>query len=99
LTRRSDVAVRSASVTVPATPGGILLAAASGDRDGVRVVVEVNTGGQSVFLGGSDVTTANGLQVASGAKSHEIVLARGESLYGIVAGTTQVVRVFKTSAL
>jgi hypothetical protein len=93
------MAVKSVAVTVPATAGGIVLATAASDRDGMDVVVEVESGGQTVFLGGSDVTAATGMSVATGAKSHVIKLARAESLYGIVSATTQAVRVFKTSSL
>jgi len=93
------MAVKSVAVTVPATAGGILLASSVSDRDGVRVRVQVPSGGQTVYLGGSDVTVANGYAVATGAESHELVLARGEALYGIVAATTQAVRVIKTSSL
>ena len=93
------MAVKSVAVTVPATAGGIVLATAASDRDGVKVKVQVPTGGQTVYLGGSDVTVANGYAVATGAESHEFTLARGEVLHGIVNATTQAVRVIKTSSL
>lgn len=50
---------------------------------------------QSVFIGGPDVTTANGFELAAGA-SIEIDLA-SDAVYGIVAATTESVRVLRTS--
>lgn len=91
------MAVKSAAVTVAVT--ATLLASAASDRDGMKVRVQVPAAGQTVYLGGSDVTVATGYAVATGAESHELTLARGETLYGIVNATTQAVRVIKTSSL
>lgn len=91
------MSVKSTAVTVAAT--ATVLATAAADRDGMKVKVQVPTGGQTVFLGGSDVTTVNGYAVATGTEAHELTLGRGEILYGIVAATTQAVRVLKTSSL
>ena len=91
------MAVKSAAVTVAVT--ATLLASAVSDRDGMKVRVQVPAAGQTVYLGGSDVTVAEGYAVATGTESHELTLARGEALYGIVNATTQAVRVIKTSSL
>lgn len=58
--------------------------------DHSAVEIEVASGGQDVFVGPSGVATTTGLRVAPASRL-KLVLAPGESLYGIVAATTQVV--------
>jgi len=53
------------------------------------------TGGNSVFVGPSTVTTANGLELPKGAL-HEFWLAETDVLYGIVATSTQQVMVMQS---
>ena len=91
------MSVKSTAVTVAVT--ATVLATADQDRDGMKVKVQVPAAGQTVYLGGADVSVANGFAVATGAESHELTLSRGEILYGIVNATTQAVRVIKTSSL
>lgn len=70
-------------------------AAAAGDHIGeCRITILNPTGGQSVFLGGSAVTTAAGYELVSGA-SKDFDLEAGETLYGIVTATTQVVHILR----
>lgn len=51
-----------------------------------------NSGSAIVNVGGSDVTTANGYEIAIGA-IESFNLDAGETLYGVVAAATQVVEV------
>lgn len=90
------MAVTGAAVTVAVT--ATLLSGADGDAiQGQSVMVTVPAAGQTVFLGGSGVTTATGYPVATGTSlPWPVALSVGEALYGIVAGTTQVVNVLRT---
>lgn len=62
----------------------VLLAAA--DDSAQRVTVHNNESAQQVFLGGSDVTTSNGVHL-DGKEERQITLNPGESLYGIAGGS------------
>ena len=62
----------------------VLLAAA--DDSAQRVTVHNNESGQQVFLGGSDVTTSNGVHL-DGKQERQITLTPGESLYGIASNS------------
>ena len=62
----------------------VLLAAA--DDSAQRVTVHNNESGQQVFLGGSNVTTSNGVHL-DGKGERQITLNPGESLYGIASGS------------
>ena len=62
----------------------VLLAAA--DDSAQRVTVHNNESGQQVFLGGSDVTTSNGVHL-DGKQERQITLNPGESLYGIASNS------------
>ena len=62
----------------------VLLAAA--DDSAQRVTVHNNDSAQQVFLGGSDVTTSNGVHL-DGKQERQITLNPGESLYGIASNS------------
>ena len=53
------------------------------------------TGGNTVFVGPSTVTAANGLELPKG-ELHEFWLAETDVLYGIVATSTQPVMVMQS---
>lgn len=55
-------------------------------------LVSVPTGGQTVFLGGSDVTQATSYALEAG-KEVAISLDGDNALYGLVGATTQIVHV------
>ena len=59
----------------------------------VSILVRVPADGASVFLGGPDVTTANGFEVAP-AESFNVELL-GDILFGAVASGTQDVQTIK----
>jgi hypothetical protein len=87
------MAVVSASVSVATTATRL----DSGDGDlvsGSTVLVTVPAGGATVYVGGADVTTANGFPLAAGA-SVSVDLNSGDLLYGIVAASTQAVNVLR----
>jgi hypothetical protein len=79
--------IRTATVSVGTTATDLLadLADSGRPRPGVtRRVTLKNTTAADLFLGGSDVTTANGLAVASGA-TLTLDLAHDDALYGVAA--------------
>lgn len=80
----------SKAITVGTT--ATLLADGNEDRP-QEVIVFVAAAGQSVFLGGPDVTTGNGVPIATGTNSP--ALKSDGPLYGIVAATTQAVHVLR----
>jgi len=76
------------AVRVTVTTDATLIA--TGDVAGTSVSIRVPTGGSTVALGASGVTTSAGFDLAGG-ESVSIDLEAGEQLYGIVAASTQVV--------
>lgn len=88
--------VSGSRITVAVT--ATLLASSNNRQGDQSVKVQNPTGGQIVYIGGSSVTaTAYGYALAVGAEA-SFVLKSGESLYGIVAATTQVVNVLNSGA-
>lgn len=59
-----------------------------------NVSMKVPAVGQSVFVGGSTVTAANGYEIVAGA-SIDINMDGDDELFGIVAATTQVVHILR----
>ena len=86
--------VLAASVTV-ATTATLLSSSTDDSAYGHSLLVKVPAGGQTVFLGGSDVTSAAGYPLAAG-ESCAFDLGSGDVLYGIVAATTQALSVLRT---
>ncbi len=85
--------VRSTLVVVAATP--TILAGPGGPAGDNREVLVGNGSAVTLFVGGDDVTIVNGFPVAAGA-SAGIVLATGDTLYGVVAAATQNINVLQT---
>ena len=77
------------SVGVVAT---LLSVGGSGD---LHTVVIRNDSGVTVYVGGDDVTVANGFAIAT-AGSLTLDLANADAIYGIVAAATAAVQVLKT---
>jgi hypothetical protein len=72
-----------------------LLSAAEAGRDGQTVLVQNPSGGVNVFLGGAGVTTTSyGYLVVAGS-AFAIDLQNGESLFAVVATSTQSVSVIR----
>lgn len=82
--------VSSAQVTVTTTATLLVQA----DTDGCRVVIH-HSGGGSVYLGGADVTTSNGLQLMNADGFLELALPANAKLYGIASTGTEAVQVLK----
>jgi len=57
-----------------------------------------NIGSATVFLGGADVTTSNGYELAAAGTYTFVPEEPGEALYGIVATATVVVEVLTETA-
>jgi hypothetical protein len=90
------MAVVGARVTVAATATALVVADPL-DQGGVVCAIKNPTGGVTVDLGGSAVTTGTGFALAGG-ESASVDLQGGESLYAITASGTQVIHVLKSSA-
>ena len=68
--------------TAQYTLGTARIMIAGPDDMAQRVTVHNSESGQQVFLGGSDVTTSNGVHL-DGKETRQITLNPGESLYGV----------------
>lgn len=74
--------VASAVLTITTTASLVVQA----DTDGCRVMLH-HSGGGSVYLGGSDVTTSNGYQLMNADGHIELVLPPNATLYAVSAGS------------
>ena len=72
-----------------------LLSASAAGRDGQTVLVQNPSGGATVYLGGSGVTNTDYGYVLEAGVAFAIDLQGGESLYGVVASSTQSVSVIR----
>lgn len=88
------MATKSRAVTV-ATTATRLDTADKTDSFGGSSIAAYNESGVTVYLGGSDVTTANGVPVPAATWGPGMDLQPGEALYGIVAAATAAVRVIE----
>ena len=87
------MALTHAQVSVGTT--ATLLSATGAGRDGQTVLVQNPTTGQSVYIGGTGVTTASyGFLLLAGT-AFAIELQDGEGIYGVVASSTQAVGVIR----
>ena len=59
------------------------------------VYMHAPTGGNTIYIGTSTVTTANGLELPKG-QLHEVWLAETDKLYGIVSTGTQPLMVMQS---
>lgn len=90
------MAIKFATVSVGTTATSLVGGVA--DESGstrVRSVLLANQGASSVFVGGSDVTTAAGYELAAGAEV-ALDLDAGDVPYGVVASGTVDVGVLHT---
>lgn len=74
----------AATVTITTSPTLI----ATGLNGASWLYLHAPTGGNTVYVGPSNVTTATGLELPKG-ELHEFWLAETDKLYGIVASSTQ----------
>lgn len=85
------MSLESGAVTIGITATVI----ATGKTGASWVYLHAPTGGNTVFIGPSTVTVASGLELPKGAL-HEFWLAEADTLYGIVASSTQSLMVLKS---
>ena len=89
------MAVKSTTVTVTTT-ATLIPAAADAITGPTRTEILVqNLGTGAIYVGASDVTTANGIQVNAGASLGLNGVATPDALYAITASGTQDVRVLE----
>jgi heptaprenylglyceryl phosphate synthase len=88
------MAVAAAQASVTTTASKIVDPSKDDARQDFAATVH-NKGTASIFLGGSDVTTANGYEVAVG-EAVSFVLTGSDSLYAVAASGTQRVDVLRT---
>jgi hypothetical protein len=86
--------MRSIARTVTTTRS--LVASGGTTVNSKSVAVQVPVTGVVVYVGGADVTTANGFEVALGATIS--VDLTGDELWAVVASGTQTVRVLEENA-
>lgn len=86
------MSVTSRAVTVSTTAVRLDTAAADKDpQDGSQIFVYNNNGGAVVlYVGGSDVTSANGVPIANATSLRFVPMMRGDALYGIAASAIDV---------
>ena len=90
------MAVSAAAVSVGTT--ATLLSVTETDYvGGASFAVKVPSGGATVYVGASGVTTATGFPLAAG-DTLQVDVDKGESLYGVVAAGTQSVSVLRQGA-
>jgi len=68
---------------------------ATGKTGASWVYLHAPAGGNTIFIGPSTVTAANGLELPKG-ELHEFWLAETDVLYGIVASATQALMVMQS---
>jgi hypothetical protein len=78
------VSLSASVVTITTSPTLI----ATGLNGASWVYLHAPTGGNTIYVGPSNVTTATGLELPKG-ELHEFWLAETDKLYGIVATSTQ----------
>jgi hypothetical protein len=88
----ADIAVTHAAVTVGTSAVALPTTAAAGRR---KIYIQ-NLSNKEIYIGGSGVTTSNGLRVAAGAVFEDEV-GDDVALYGIAAAAGNNVRVFELS--
>lgn len=80
------MAIRHAKKTI--TDEATLIADASNDREGFLLKINNPSGGVTVYLGASGVTTTAGYPMVTGT-SLEVRLLKDEKIYGIIASGNQ----------
>ena len=85
------MSLSGAVVTITTSPTLV----ATGLNGASWVYLHAPTGGNTIFVGPSNVTVATGLELPKGAL-HEFWLAETDKLYGIVASSTQPLMVMQS---
>ena len=85
------MSLESSAVTIATTATVI----ATGKTGASWVYLHAPTGGNTIYIGPSTVTVANGLELPKGALQ-TVWLAEADTLYGIVASSTESLMVLKS---
>lgn len=89
------MAITHAKVTVATTATALNTALTKNGNPTMTMSIQVPTGGATVYVGASDVTTTTyGYAIAAGGVL-TIEMGQDEVLYGIVAASTQAVYILK----
>ena len=83
------MALLSSRPSVTTTRSKIVDASTASSSDRRSVLVNNPSGGSTVYLGGSDVTTSNGITLPAGS-SLPLTLGYGDDLWVVAAGSTAV---------
>jgi len=81
--------LKSTRPAITTTASKIVDASRASNTDKRSVLVNNPSGGSTVYLGGSDVTTSNGITLPAGS-SLPLTLGYGDDLWAVAAGTTAV---------
>lgn len=76
-------------VSVTATPGVLLDAETHGESKGVAAFIK-NTGGAPIFLGGDDVTAADGFELTPNTTIGPLHIWPGSPLWAVKSGSGQI---------
>lgn len=87
------MAIEHARPTVTTTASAI--ASGTNDRSGQSVLVQNPSAGATVYLGGSGVTSSSYGYALVGGSDISIDLSGGESLFAVVASSTQQINVLR----
>lgn len=87
------MAIIADRVTVGTTPTLIT----TGTVGASWVSLHVPTGGNTIYIGGSNVTASTGLELPKGSLN-TIWIAEADKLYGVVANSTEVIMVFSSGS-
>lgn len=90
------MALKSSAVSVATTATRLDTADDTGDHTAGESLVFYNNGAATIFVGGSDVSPANGAPVAASSWSPAFDLSSGDAVYGIVATGTVEARVLES---
>lgn len=83
------MSLKSTRPAVTAVASKLVSASSASISDRRSVLVNNPSGGSTVYLGGSDVTTSNGITLPAGS-SLPLTLGYGDDLWVVAAGTTAV---------
>jgi hypothetical protein len=90
------MAVKSRAVTVTTSATRLDTTTDQDDAMSGESFAVYNASAAVVYLGGSDVTTSNGVPVAATSWGPSFDLSISDQIYGIVAASTSEVRVIET---
>jgi len=85
------MAIAHARISI--TTAETLLSKTAAGKDGQTILIQNPSGGNTVYLGGTGVTSSDYGYILLAGTDMSVDLQNGESFYGIVASSTQTVNV------